>query len=140
MKLSNVLLFATLALAAPAPIDKSTGEVVQKRARWCMQQFCAMMNPGRRDDGSVPEAVPELPAVEAPAVVVAPVVEEPVVVAEAPAVVEETVAAQEGAVDPVTGEPVKRARWCMQQFCAMMNPGRRDGEEAGVEAPVAARR
>ncbi|KAJ3066830.1 hypothetical protein HDU98_009913 [Podochytrium sp. JEL0797] len=133
MKFTNVLLLASLALAAPAPIDKSTGEVVQKRARWCMQQFCAMMNPGRRDDASIPEAVPELPAIEAPAAVVAPVVEEPAAV-ETPATVDESVA-PESEVDPVTGEPVKRARWCMQQFCAMMNPGRRDGED--VEAPPA---
>ncbi|KAJ3066825.1 hypothetical protein HDU98_009908, partial [Podochytrium sp. JEL0797] len=84
-------------------------------------------------------AVPEVPAVEAPVVVVAPVVEEPVV-AEAPATVDES-HTQESEVDPVTGEPVKRARWCMQQFCAMMNPGRRDGEDAAappaVEAPAA---
>ncbi|KAJ3076074.1 hypothetical protein HDU98_005766 [Podochytrium sp. JEL0797] len=139
MKLSNILLFATFALAAPSPIDKSTSQVVQKRNVYCVTESCreGMRKMFSRDDASVPEAVPDLPS----AVVVASVVEEPVVViGEAPATVEETAATHKRAVDPVTGEPVKRARWCMQQFCAMMNPGRRDGEEAGVEAPVAARR
>ncbi|KAI9330206.1 hypothetical protein BDR26DRAFT_922618, partial [Obelidium mucronatum] len=101
---------AQLAFAAPAPIDKITGDIVKRApGAWCVAQGCSMEHADRRDAEPVVEEVS-------------------VAVAEVP-VVEEV-----PAVEVAKREP---GAWCVAQGCSMEHADRRDAEPVVEEVPVA---